>query len=534
MLAEVSAAQSLFNIVFVGVVSFLLIAMGLRSLFAARRGRRLRSSAWTWLTPGVVGLVAATYTALFELQFDQRGTSIVFLLGVALALLIAAFFLLVFGWRGRRVGDHPFCRKCGFDLFGRPDGTLVCGECGASLDAKRAIVIGERKRRPFLISAGLVLAILTLAVGANSTRSAWPSISQWANDSLYAMKSDASLIAEMQKNSRAAQEEFFRRWQKGTLKSGSIGLFLADELAATRKPAWRIGGIVSAIREQWAQGQVSEELTRRAMKAAMDLQFEAAQSAAPRECVRYLIRTVDMSLCQRMQRSYRQTYEAAITNRKVRINGTIIDDRKIDADLFGVPQFALVLDCAGTRIDAAGLPLVVGEQASIEVSFTLTLTVRAPGRPVLVETRDYAFADKVKIVDAKQMYCTQAMVAVPNPEDPSGPTILVPELELDTSSANLSITAKGDRSTLSLYGLRTPVAADLFMSHGGRETHLGQVVSSDTLDTELELEFAPPFDAEFILRPNNSIGVKLFAPLQTHQGEIKIAAEQVQRRSIDD
>jgi len=41
---------------------------------------------------------------------------------VLLLLLLplgSAGWLILRGLRGVRVGDHPVCRKCGFDLFGR-------------------------------------------------------------------------------------------------------------------------------------------------------------------------------------------------------------------------------------------------------------------------------------------------------------------------------------------------------------------------------------------------------------------------------
>jgi ribosomal protein L37E len=46
------------------------------------------------------------------------------------------------GMRGRRVGDdHPFCRRCGFDLFGLPPGRDVCTECGADLKRRSWVSI---------------------------------------------------------------------------------------------------------------------------------------------------------------------------------------------------------------------------------------------------------------------------------------------------------------------------------------------------------------------------------------------------------
>ena len=64
---------------------------------------------------------------------------IVFLV-VALSVLgVLGVSLLRRGLRGRRVGAHPVCGKCGFDLFGLPADQAKCPECGND----------EFSRRPF-------------------------------------------------------------------------------------------------------------------------------------------------------------------------------------------------------------------------------------------------------------------------------------------------------------------------------------------------------------------------------------------------
>lgn len=65
--------------------------------------------------------------------------------------------LLVLGLRGRRVDDHPLCRRCRRDLFGLADVT-TCPECGHDPQPVR---IGNRERRPRFVGFGVTL--LTLA-----------------------------------------------------------------------------------------------------------------------------------------------------------------------------------------------------------------------------------------------------------------------------------------------------------------------------------------------------------------------------------
>jgi hypothetical protein len=88
------------------------------------------------------------------------------LIVAALAIVIGAVVLRL-GVRGRRVDDHPICRKCGFDLIGRPEGSEVCPECGADLRRPRAIRDGHRQwRRGLVAGGGVLLGLGLMFVGA--------------------------------------------------------------------------------------------------------------------------------------------------------------------------------------------------------------------------------------------------------------------------------------------------------------------------------------------------------------------------------
>src|SRR5262245_59946777 len=73
---------------------------------------------------------------------------------------LCGLFLLMVGRRGRRVDDHPVCRKCGFDLFGRPAESKVCSECGADLSQRRATRMGNRRKRRGLVGMGWVILVM--------------------------------------------------------------------------------------------------------------------------------------------------------------------------------------------------------------------------------------------------------------------------------------------------------------------------------------------------------------------------------------
>src|SRR5215211_7772077 len=86
-------------------------------------------------------------------------------LHIAIFAGVAGMMLLLLGLRGRRVGDHPFCRRCGFDLFGKPDDSSICPECGARLGSARAQVIGVRHRRQWAIMSGSMILLPLMGLG---------------------------------------------------------------------------------------------------------------------------------------------------------------------------------------------------------------------------------------------------------------------------------------------------------------------------------------------------------------------------------
>jgi hypothetical protein len=78
---------------------------------------------------------------------------------LSIAVLIAAVVALYYGYRGRKLDNHPICAECKFDLFGLPHTSTVCPECGQSLQTRVAILIGNRERRSGLILLGIALLL---------------------------------------------------------------------------------------------------------------------------------------------------------------------------------------------------------------------------------------------------------------------------------------------------------------------------------------------------------------------------------------
>src|SRR5438034_10252686 len=96
------------------------------------------------------------------------------LISLVAIVLIAGIALAVSGWRGRRVGDHPYCRKCGFDLFGVAERSR-CPECGADVTMPKATRIGTRVRRRGMLVGGIAITVIAAAtlviVGTHVARS---------------------------------------------------------------------------------------------------------------------------------------------------------------------------------------------------------------------------------------------------------------------------------------------------------------------------------------------------------------------------
>lgn len=78
--------------------------------------------------------------------------------------IVVGVVLILTGWRGKRLNDHPICRSCGFDLLGvLPDG-ITCPECGAGLKRPNACRIGERRKRWVAIWVGIAAVLLPAAM----------------------------------------------------------------------------------------------------------------------------------------------------------------------------------------------------------------------------------------------------------------------------------------------------------------------------------------------------------------------------------
>ena len=191
---------------------------------------------------------------------------------------IAGVVLLVRGVRGRRVGDHPVCARCEYDLFGSTPETTTCPECGADRTQPGAIRIGRRQRRRGSIIAGVILLLLALVpigglVSVLIGRVNWMQVKpvSW-------LRADA--LAGPGTVSDLALNELLRRLKASQLSSGQIDTLVSDalrmqaDLARTWQSGW--GNIIETAR---AGGAVSDEdwrtYAKQALAAAFTLQVRS-------------------------------------------------------------------------------------------------------------------------------------------------------------------------------------------------------------------------------------------------------------------
>lgn len=162
--------------------------------------------------------------------------------GLAACFLLGAI-LGVLGWRGRRLDDHPVCRRCRFDLFGQADSRSgACPECGAALDRPRAVRRGNRQYRPLILALGMVMLLLA-GVTFGSLAAGWlTGTSLNPYKPLWLLRWEARQTAIVQP-AGSALDEIRLRLQAGQLSAADLEKLLGDALTVQADQArpWHAG-----------------------------------------------------------------------------------------------------------------------------------------------------------------------------------------------------------------------------------------------------------------------------------------------------
>lgn len=191
-----------------------------------------------------------------------------------LLMLPAGLVLLVVGLRGRRMDDHPLCRRCGFDLFGLPADSHLCSECGMDLQLPRAVRVGHRQKRTGLLTISLLLLLPSLAylgaatyfvargVDVNQYRPVWWLLLD-ANSTVPAIRNGA--LAAL--NSKLASNKLSTA-QIDTIAENALKL--QGDPSRTWDPGW--GDFVELAQ---ATNRLSAEKWQRYLKQAPTMRFQA-------------------------------------------------------------------------------------------------------------------------------------------------------------------------------------------------------------------------------------------------------------------
>jgi hypothetical protein len=158
------------------------------------------------------------------------------LLILSLAVFLLSCMMIARGLHGRRIDDHPLCRRCGFDLTGRPEDSTRCSECGALLNDTRSIRIGHRQRRGPLIAIGMALLLPSLALlaGIIFVRAGNVDLTQYKPVWLLRRDLDAGVSAQ-----GAALKELARRSIAGKLSAAQAAGVADRALAILTTPTWQ-------------------------------------------------------------------------------------------------------------------------------------------------------------------------------------------------------------------------------------------------------------------------------------------------------
>jgi predicted RNA-binding Zn-ribbon protein involved in translation (DUF1610 family) len=191
-------------------------------------------------------------------------------LTLAVLTLLTAIALLLVGLRGRQIDDHPHCRRCGHDLTGRSADSVQCPECGAELVRRRAVRIGQRRRRDGPLWTGWAALVLATIVLSPHVRRMWRSFVWEEHKPEWWLRHD---LAGSAANRDAALSELSHRVSVADLSHGTA-LSVADlALAAQAGTTPWDGAWGGYLESAYAVGQLDRArwvtYARQALRASL-------------------------------------------------------------------------------------------------------------------------------------------------------------------------------------------------------------------------------------------------------------------------
>ncbi len=194
-----------------------------------------------------------------------------------LALVVLGLLLVVFGWRGRRINNHPVCRQCRFDLDGIRE-LVTCPECGAGLKRPGSTRRGVRKRMWSAVTVGALMVLLPGSAIGVVLFAALTGVDSAAYKPVWLLTFEArhGSIAQV----KAAGAELLARDQRGRLSESEreraveTGLLLQADLSRPWDPAsW--GDLLDRA---LGSGDLTEEQRVRFLANSFTLKFIAREA----------------------------------------------------------------------------------------------------------------------------------------------------------------------------------------------------------------------------------------------------------------
>ena len=195
---------------------------------------------------------------------------------VPAAVALASALLLAWGRRGRKVNDHPICRKCGFDLFGLPPGAATCSECGADLRRRRAILPGATRPHRKAVATAVLLLVPAVACLGYHGWSAATDVPFVQRKPVWWLLNDASASDPVARDE--AFTELTLRFRGGRLSDTRLEQVVDRALAlqADRRRTWlpRWGDFVE---EAYRAGRVPADTWRTYVRNAPEFELVATE-----------------------------------------------------------------------------------------------------------------------------------------------------------------------------------------------------------------------------------------------------------------